>query len=1096
MNTKVLVVGIGGVGSEIVSELEKITDKKKKENVRFVIMDTDANTIARIQREGFNGGIARISRRITVGEYLKENEKAKEWFLENPILSWKPVTEGAGQIRGVSRLAFELANEGQQLRALYDAIHELHISHSEEESGEDTAFRIIIVSTLAGGTGSGIILPLALHLRRYMINRHKRRDVIIRGFFLMSDCIEMVVQDEKERKSLRGNTYATIKELDAFMKKADGYLVDEYSGIKLEQRNGDVEDDLLAYNFCYLFSVSNQKSGEQISFRELKNYVVRCVYTQILGPVQELNNSIEDNVLKSTMSFRRAGRSAEFNRYCSAGISMLQYPYEEILNYLTVQKMLEVIDDQWMAIDRDYTKYEERQWQREREGYFVKRVSRGDFYISQVRNGDTSRPLIEQMKNEVDGVGEKEYWREYLEELDRDICERCEQVKNNLSSEWTICENKIRTLRTYKKNRTPEEMKKLAGFYDDLSEEYKSELEKSMHAISARYYGYTLHEYDLKAWHFLYWLKKDGRLLHINSIRYFIYCVLEELHKKEEELKSELEECEEKLGNIEKIREKACNPDSRWRGKRGAADLMRHCDRYTEMMRELEKQCEYRMKKQVYQTGIAKLSKVSDILEKFYLAYPYNQRKLLAKREEVYQKLVDKKNPALVYVGVKEEQLKELLALVNNYERDKETNSKLSEEIFHKLWLVSEESEEKQDEKIQELFQQECERFWKENLRSDYEHELDINIVEAILQEGDREGNGRDKYAYLEEKLKRMWERTIPYLKTNQQQDQGQERNFCTYHEDIYSDNKRVEQILERELGQKGGTYGNGEVDKYTLIFYKVVYNLRVVDIQDFSSGAVSSFDTLESAYECPIRAKDAGITFRDYYEIIGMQEKNRLTPHIDKRWSSILEMPDLNESFTRLRRKQLCQAFFLAWERGELKPEEIKSMDKYSLKIGEERYGYTTLVQAFEELAKHPDIIREILYQTRMQMEQDVAKGDMAKGCFSDRLFWDNGSNNRGMLWLPYQFIAEQPKPEWNRKLLYHLTEAIIELLESVMRRFKKEYEQREAVKERIVASYKSLRGYGGTEEDAVNFCNSVTEDICREKGLLGFGEALREQL
>ena len=78
MSTKVLVVGLGGIGSEITAMVERLTSIEQKKYLRFAIVDTDINTINRLRRNGFSGAVVQLSDNMTVGQYLENNEDAKE----------------------------------------------------------------------------------------------------------------------------------------------------------------------------------------------------------------------------------------------------------------------------------------------------------------------------------------------------------------------------------------------------------------------------------------------------------------------------------------------------------------------------------------------------------------------------------------------------------------------------------------------------------------------------------------------------------------------------------------------------------------------------------------------------------------------------------------------------------------------------------------------------------------------------------------------------------------------------------------------------------------------------------------------------------
>ena len=67
---------------------------------------------------------------------------------------------------------------------------------------------MVIVSSLAGGTGSGLILPVALYLKNYLATKFQASANITRGFFILPEVFYEVIRGQSERNNLRCNAYA------------------------------------------------------------------------------------------------------------------------------------------------------------------------------------------------------------------------------------------------------------------------------------------------------------------------------------------------------------------------------------------------------------------------------------------------------------------------------------------------------------------------------------------------------------------------------------------------------------------------------------------------------------------------------------------------------------------------------------------------------------------------------------------------------------------------------------------------------------------------------------------------------------------------
>ena len=214
-----LLVGLGGTGSKIVCKVSRLVTEEQREHLGFAVFDTDINELRDIQRDNPFIKIIQTSTKLSVGEYLNIDTHARDnWFPVNAILNSKTLTEGAGQVRAISRLAFDTALRAGKMEQLHEGIQELY--KLDEGQGEQ-ALRVIIVSSLAGGTGSGLILPVALYIKNYLKTHFRQSANITRGFFILPEVFDEVIPGQAERNNLRSNAYATLRELDAFLMKGD-----------------------------------------------------------------------------------------------------------------------------------------------------------------------------------------------------------------------------------------------------------------------------------------------------------------------------------------------------------------------------------------------------------------------------------------------------------------------------------------------------------------------------------------------------------------------------------------------------------------------------------------------------------------------------------------------------------------------------------------------------------------------------------------------------------------------------------------------------------------------------------------------------------
>ena len=203
----------------------------------------------------------------------------------------------------------------------------------QKQNQAEQALRIVVASSLCGGTGSGLILPVALYIRNFLTTRFRQSANIMRGFFLMPEILYHVIPGEVERNNLRCNAYATIRELDAFLMKGDGTLPNQFDGtFGLEfPRPGSNEYDeynVRPYDFCFLFDAQNTQGRKLNSYGQYLEHAANCIYAQSIGPMNKRSNSSEDNTIRELCA--ECGR----NRYAGAGSASVVYPLKDVEKYI------------------------------------------------------------------------------------------------------------------------------------------------------------------------------------------------------------------------------------------------------------------------------------------------------------------------------------------------------------------------------------------------------------------------------------------------------------------------------------------------------------------------------------------------------------------------------------------------------------------------------------------------------------------------------------------------------------------------------------------------------------------------------------------
>lgn len=334
-----LFIGVGGTGCDIVKRVAEMCRPGETQNISFVCLDTNVNDLSGVARSDAKAKIyyVQTSNTQTVGDYLSYDEDAlKNWFPKNAVIYDKTVSEGAGQVRAISRLALNTTIKTGKIKPLYDAIDDLFRKDGRELK---QALRIVIVSTSSGGTGSGIALPLAMYVRDHVQNKYPNTSLIVRSLILLPETLDSVIDSAVERDSQRRNAYATIKEINAFMMKGSGFLdvesdLKRYGNLHIDFPIPGTEDKkslgILPFDFCFLMDGQDAEDTTLVSLEQYKRQAAQALYEQNIGPMQKNAFSVEDNIIKEMSNPGNFGR----NRFGAIGAATIRYPYERVVDYV------------------------------------------------------------------------------------------------------------------------------------------------------------------------------------------------------------------------------------------------------------------------------------------------------------------------------------------------------------------------------------------------------------------------------------------------------------------------------------------------------------------------------------------------------------------------------------------------------------------------------------------------------------------------------------------------------------------------------------------------------------------------------------------
>ena len=758
MNAPTLLIGLGGTGCKIVERVSRQVRPEQRANIAFAVFDTDINDLRGIQERNPHIYTIQTSTKQTVGDYLNQDTHARDtWFPVNAILNGKTLTEGAGQVRSISRLAFETVIRAGKMEPLHDAIMSLY---KVETDKVEQALRVVICSSLAGGTGSGLILPVALYVKNYLKTHFRQSANITRGFFILPEVFDEVIVGQAERNTLKANAYATLRELDAFLMKGDNTLHERYKDSVVFQfpksaSSGYEEYKVSPYDFCFLFDAQNADGGKLNSFDDYLEHAANCIYAQSMSPMNKRSNSSEDNTIRKLAKER--GR----NRYAGAGASMLIYPFEDIKSFIALKWAKQSVSSQWLTFDNMYRDICIENSKKIDQGIFAQNPDSAEFYVNQIdalaKQGEPFAKAIVNscIRVEADGITKSsDRWLDYvgavMAKVEHDLqtgsdemASEHEQVVGQiggLEKDWSAFVTAFHDIKKYEKR------------YDMYVKSIEQSLAFAMFNPPKDRNIDMKQEYKLET----YLVSGDNNFLHPNAIRYLLIKILQEMKKIERGLDYDLKEGKEFFELFEK--HTFDNPDTEEIEtvddlediktsklpfkKNSSLDQEEIKRKYRQYLNKVDEYMVQEAQHYVMQKGISYIDALIRAFGTFYTTLEGRVESIDTKINEIYKKYDASKGNTAVYVAASRKCLDKVYEKKPYKGSAVSIDSELAQEIYFKVTNYAAMREKPGNNRyFGSLFDDGILGYFETSVMREYGDEIDIDIISAIENEAVYEGN-------------------------------------------------------------------------------------------------------------------------------------------------------------------------------------------------------------------------------------------------------------------------------------------------------------------------------------------------------------------
>lgn len=1015
MNAPTLIVGLGGTGSKIALKVADMVSEEERQRIGFAVFDTDVNELRIIKQNNPFVYTIQTSTKLSVGEYLDIDTHARDtWFPVNAILNSKTLTEGAGQVRAVSRMAFETAVRAGKMEQLHKAIEDLYKLEGEEYQ---QALRVIIVSSLAGGTGSGLILPVALYIKNYLATRFRQSANISRGFFLLPEVFYGVIPGQAERNNLKSNAYATLRELDAFMMKGDSTLPDRYKdSVKIEfpcASSNEYEDyNVRPYDFCFLFDAQNSDGKKLNSFNQYLDHAANCIYAQSIGPMNKRSNSSEDNTIRKLCAER--GR----NRYAGAGTSMLIYPVEDIKKYMSLTWAKECVSEQWLMFDKTYKALLLQNAEMKRKGIHVADIKEGTNYIASVESFAANKdPFAMEIVDscasyEENGVTIQSYkWDDYMAALGRQVSDAGNSSGTmELNAEKENTENAIENIQV---GSSDEAWSTYASAYKSLLT-YKGLIGRYTNEVS-RTVAYSIfkaggddvtskkEKYQLET----YLRDETGNFIHPCAVRYFLYKVQAALSSEYLNVKKRVSDQENFFANFESDnfddgetdKKETVNDLARTKKvtfidkikRQYSADQEELISAFRDYLDNINAYRVDAVYKAVLEEGLAYVKSLAEAFESFFKSF---DSKIVAMNKEIKileNKRQNAKGTAARYVCASKECLQAMSAKMPYTGGSIEIDSGLAEAIYKRVRNYAQLSVKSENEDyFSAIFDIDILNYFSGKLMDSYATDVDMDIIAAIEKEAEYEEKIYDDSRvaeYVKSVISSAKVLAAPFI----EKPMGEEKdpiNSCAYNDKLSPKDDSPKARLIGELLADFGGEADADIPKNKILFYKSFYGLRANDLSKFAPP--SKGETYD---------RNAGEYFKAYYELVSkihpVPSKSKvITPHIDRWWHNVTKMPDLDDENQERQLNHIYAAFFWGFVGGYVNLFDVGASNKAYRLIGnllgkEEGAKELTVsngtpcdqfYEVLDAMAIFPELVDTIIKKTNDTIGKEVDAGKTVK--------------------------------------------------------------------------------------------------------------------
>ncbi len=350
----ILLIGVGGTGSKTVDTLfQKVKElgRQNDNNISAIVFDTDAGDIKKIECAvpipmADNASVGTICDRIGT-EYIKE------WFpCGDKAIRSQEMFRGASQWRKKSYLAFlNLMNKPKFRSAFVSTLEKMTLDPS-------APCEVYIISSVAGGTGSGSFIPIALFAKRYL-RKNLGKSPIINAMIALPD-IYSESQTPENNTKIYANAYAIFRELNAINLVSRGYnkgdQLKKKTPIKFRIGNPDEPNVGVLFDsldksfwtpeaapFTQVFVLDKIPNVTSVTAHNI--VLANSLYSLICT---DIGDKFDSEISNHELLHSQNNGSGAI--YAGISTSEIRFPKETILDYVAHKKTVMSCEGEWLTL--------------------------------------------------------------------------------------------------------------------------------------------------------------------------------------------------------------------------------------------------------------------------------------------------------------------------------------------------------------------------------------------------------------------------------------------------------------------------------------------------------------------------------------------------------------------------------------------------------------------------------------------------------------------------------------------------------------------------------------------------------------------------